>query len=52
MISIAVDWYKNGMDFADAIHLAQSQDAEAFATFDKKLIKSVLKNTSLPVHEP
>ena len=51
-ISIAIDWYKNGMDFADAIHLSQSQDSEAFVTFDKKLIKSALKNTTLPVYEP
>jgi len=36
----AVQWYKHGLDFADAIHLAKSQDSESFATFDKKLIKA------------
>lgn len=51
-ISNAIEWYNNGMDFADAIHIAQSQNAEAFVTFDKKLIKSVSKNTTFPVHEP
>jgi len=32
-------WYSQGMDFADALHLASSQDAENFATFDRKLAK-------------
>ena len=52
IISNAIKWYKNGMDFADAIHLAQSKDAEAFVTFDKKLIKAASKNTTFPVREP
>lgn len=42
----------DGMDFADAIHLAQSKDTEAFVTFDKKFIKSALKNTAVSVREP
>lgn len=52
VISNAIDWHQNGMDFADALHLAQSKDAEAFVTFDKKLIKSALKNTTIQVREP
>ena len=52
VISNAIDWHQNGMDFADALHLAQSKDAEAFVTFDKKLIKSASKNTTIQVREP
>jgi predicted nucleic-acid-binding protein len=52
MVSNAIKWYKNGMDFADAIQLSQSTDKEAFVTFDKKLIKAAVKNTLFPVREP
>ena len=52
VIADAIEWHQNGMDFADAIHLAQSKESEAFATFDKKLIKSALRNTSIFVREP
>jgi predicted nucleic-acid-binding protein len=52
VIADAIQWHQNGMDFADAIHLAQSKDSEAFVTFDKKFIKSALKNTAFSVREP
>lgn len=52
VIADAIEWHQNGMDFADAIHLAQSKESEAFATFDKKLIKSALRSTSILVREP
>lgn len=32
-------WYRNGMDFADALHLASSKDVRHFATFDANLAK-------------
>jgi predicted nucleic-acid-binding protein len=49
----AIQWHKQGMDFADAIHLATSQDgSESFATFDKKFIESALEITDLSVIEP
>jgi predicted nucleic-acid-binding protein len=36
----ALDWFdEQGMDFADAWHLALSQHCRQFATFDEKLIK-------------
>ncbi|MBI9085760.1 MAG: type II toxin-antitoxin system VapC family toxin [Desulfobacterales bacterium] len=52
VIADAIEWHQNRMDFADAIHLAQSKESEAFVTFDKKFIKSALKNTTIPVREP
>ena len=52
VITDAIEWHQNGMDFADAVHLAQSKESEAFVTFDKKFIKSALKTTTVPVREP
>lgn len=37
----ALQWCEEGMDFADALHLASSQRASKFATFDEKMKKSV-----------
>jgi predicted nucleic-acid-binding protein len=34
---LALTWYGQGLDFADALHLASSGRAEAFATFDRAL---------------
>ena len=33
----ALAWYAQGLEFADALHLASSGRAEAFATFDRAL---------------
>jgi predicted nucleic-acid-binding protein len=33
----ALAWYVEGLDFADALHLASSGRAEGFATFDRAL---------------
>jgi predicted nucleic-acid-binding protein len=33
----ALDWCRQGLDFADALHLATSAQAEVFATFDRTL---------------
>jgi predicted nucleic-acid-binding protein len=33
----ALDWMMDGMDFADALHLARSSHCSEFLTFDKKL---------------
>lgn len=38
-IEQAMQWYEQGLDLADAIHLASSQHADQFISFDKKLIK-------------
>jgi predicted nucleic-acid-binding protein len=37
----ALQWCEEGMDFADALHLASSQRASKFATFDEGMKKSV-----------
>lgn len=38
-VFIALDGYEQGLDFADALHLASSGSAEGFATFDQKMAK-------------
>lgn len=38
-VAEALTLFENGMDFADALHLASSRDAEQFATFDERLKK-------------
>ena len=41
----ALEWHKNEMDFADALHLAESRHCDRLVTFDKKFI-SKSKNLS------
>lgn len=36
-IARGLRWYEQGLDFADALHLASAQQADAFATFDRRL---------------
>lgn len=38
-VFIALNGYEQGLDFADALHLASSGSAEGFATFDQKMAK-------------
>ena len=34
-IAQAIGWHQQGLDFSDALHLAQCQECEKFFTFDK-----------------
>lgn len=43
---LAIDWHAAGLDFADALHLACSQDIAALATFDTAFAR---KSTNLGV---
>jgi predicted nucleic-acid-binding protein len=36
-VARALVWYGQGLDFADALHLASAVPADAFATFDRAL---------------
>jgi len=38
-ILLAIEWHGAGLDFADALHLAGSQEADAFATFDQAFVR-------------
>jgi len=46
-IAEALNGFEQGLDFADALHLASSRRAGRFATFDKKLIKRAEKLTDI-----
>lgn len=46
-VAEALDGFEQGLDFADALHLAGSRHAGRFATFDKKLIKRAEKLTDI-----
>jgi predicted nucleic-acid-binding protein len=53
LILQALDWYKKGIDFADAIHLAAAQSCERLATFDQAFIKAAQAlQTPIPVTHP
>ncbi len=39
LIAQAIAWHEQGLDFADALHLAASQDCLEFYTFDERFIK-------------
>jgi predicted nucleic-acid-binding protein len=47
----ALAWHREGIDFADALHLASSRTAARFATFDLNMIRTAAK-TGLVVSEP
>ena len=51
-ISVAVSWYNKEFDFADALHLASSRDAEEFATFDKSLLRKAGQVSSVKLFTP
>ncbi len=52
-VARALSWYEQGVDFADAIHLASAveAEAEAFATFDRGLRQQVSERT-VPIIQP
>lgn len=47
-----LQWYECGLDFADALHLAQSLNCSAFYTFDQKLIKKGQSLTQYEIKQP
>lgn len=46
-IAEALDGFEQGLDFAEALHLAASRRAGRFASFDRKLIKRAEKLTDI-----
>ncbi len=39
-VAAALAWASDGMDFADALHLAGSEGCDQFVTFDRKLART------------
>ena len=51
-VADAIRWMRDGMDFADALHLASARPAGRFATFDEKLAKRAAKIADISVVPP
>ena len=43
-----IQWYEEGMDFGDALHLALSAEEDGFYTFDKSLGKMAANIRAIP----
>jgi predicted nucleic-acid-binding protein len=52
LAATALNWHEQGMDFADALHLAGSEHCEAFVTFDRRLAKAATRACAIPVRAP
>jgi predicted nucleic-acid-binding protein len=52
LAATALNWHEQGMDFADALHLAGAAHCEAFATFDRRLVKAATRVGAIPVRAP
>lgn len=49
-VAMALEGLEQGMDFADALHLARSGHCREFVTFDRKLAKRANGLSRIPVH--
>lgn len=51
-IAQVLQWHENGLDFADALHLVQSQHCSAIYTFDDKFVKRSKELSDCEVQQP
>ncbi len=51
-VALALKWHESGMDFADALHLASSQQCDTFYTFDEQFVKKGNDVSGCPVRIP
>jgi predicted nucleic-acid-binding protein len=49
VVALAIGWHREGLDFADALHLANCQACEALYTFDKAFASRARGNSSCTV---
>lgn len=52
LVALAIAWHEAGLDFADAFHLALSQDHESLKTFDADFIKRAKALSDCRVEKP
>jgi predicted nucleic acid-binding protein len=52
ILAQALDWAGQGMEFADALHLASASSCDAFVSFDRKLLRVAQKVGALEVRAP
>ena len=51
-VARALRWFEQGMDFADALHLAAAKDCDGLATFDRDFIRTAARIGAGNVAEP
>jgi predicted nucleic-acid-binding protein len=52
-VAQAIAWYRRGVDFSDALHLAQSASCAGLASFDGKFVKAATRlGLQPPVERP
>lgn len=52
LMAQVLQWHENGLDFADALHLAQSQNCSAIYTFDNQFVNRAKALTECEVQQP
>ncbi|MGI2907552.1 hypothetical protein [Tolypothrix sp. VBCCA 56010] len=52
LVAQLLQWHSLSLDFADAFHLANSQNHTQFYTFDEKFIKRAKGLTTCEVQQP
>lgn len=52
LLAQALDWMDQGMDLADAMHLARANACTAFLSFDRKLAKLAAGRSLVAVERP
>ena len=52
LMAKAMEWHRQGLDFADALHLAASSEQSLFLTFDAKLVKKAKGMAGCRVESP
>jgi predicted nucleic-acid-binding protein len=52
LVAQVIAWHESGLDFADAFHLALSQNQECLKTFDDQFIKRSRKLGDFKVEKP
>lgn len=52
LIVTALDWLREGMDFADALHLGRAQECLAFVSFDRQMAKVARRVSAINVRVP
>jgi predicted nucleic acid-binding protein len=48
----ALDWMAQGMDFADALHLAAAEGCTAFVSFDRRFAQAAERLSQMEVRPP
>lgn len=52
LLAQVLQWHEQGLDFADALHLAQSQNCSAIYTFDARFVKRAKRLSPCDVRHP